>query len=1115
MCPGCTRALPSGLTALHLAAACGSLKTVQILLEYGAQTGTVRMEWRTPLIHAIQHGMSEVAVLLAQNGALDVKDSDGRSALDHAARYGLTEVLAALMDAGCDMSCVDPGSGWNLAHFLARTGQAALLEQAVEDGVVSNAMLAAPDNGGCTPYEVALQNGQAFMAATFESEAWPCATHDPLAGLRYGARYRLDTLFDYLDKGGDASFIFTAPEDPDCGKSLAYLAAESGCHEVLMHLLARGAQTAYSFNGRSRHLLAAAITGGSIKCVDAILKKLTSPPAQVGPDGELALILAVQADNLEMVQALRQRKLPSAVAGEPDKTPLNEAIILGRRDIVKYLLTNVEPDAARAALALAVRKGSTECVPLILAKHPDLDGGEALVPKAIRANQPAVLDQLLEYGALGDKDLGASALGLAASLGRFECVLTLLASGVDPNSLVAGQTPLQAALTNHHFACAEALIERGALSQADTQPAFYVEARRALHTRDRRRLQEILDLAGPSYPLSFTPGSEDDAVLKGYRPLAHQIIACGLGQMLASAPTSYLVADAAGHSGLDVAAALDEVAVLEAARDAGILLSAKNKNGSTPLHTASQQGSTAAIEFLLEAGFNPDDPDAFGRTALHFAISSDAADAVDILLAAGVNVDCISKDGTTPLLLAAQNGDELLVGKLLAHGAHPNLGTFPQTRATPLHEAASRNHHRVVMLLLSQGAAIGKPDGNGDRAIHYAARANALATLRILCSVDQRQLNLANRHGETPLHHAAAGGAMDTLQFLLEKRANRSARRTVDKTAPDAQDLADGVTPLLLAARSGKPEAVRLLHQYHVDFAERDAAERGVHSYAAAGESVDVLRFLDTIGQEGDLTERAQAVAIAAHQNNIPILAFLHQKGVAMDAPALMGMGSGLSAAAGGGHPAATAYLLKCGASPHTLNPNEASPLEEAVMNGRLGPMRLLLEVPGALATKSAQGDTLIHLAVQKNRAAALVLLLLHGAELNASDEAGFTALARAVESGRQDLVEILAGFGANPRLPEKVRASARPHVRGCVAWLDEYCALKERHPSDSRLHIAARMNLRLIGGVLAQIDDPNARNAGGATPMQLVKDPWLRRKLLEYGGVSRAHGNVGEATRI
>lgn len=77
-------------------------------------------------------------------------------------------------------------------------------------------------------------------------------------------------------------------------------------------------------------------------------------------------------------------------------------------------------------------------------------------------------------------------------------------------------------------------------------------------------------------------------------------------------------------------------------------------------------------------------------------------------------------------------------------------------------------------------------------------------------------------------------------------------------------------------------------------------------------------------------------------------------------------------------------------------------------------------------AVRSLQvGQTALHLAVRHGRASTVKLLLAHGANVNAQDQAGTTALISACDRGHADIVRILLQDpDCDVNLTDKVRSS-------------------------------------------------------------------------------------------
>eukprot|EP01111_Echinosteliopsis_oligospora_P016530 TRINITY_DN6906_c0_g1_i1.p1 TRINITY_DN6906_c0_g1~~TRINITY_DN6906_c0_g1_i1.p1 ORF type:complete len:503 (-),score=102.19 TRINITY_DN6906_c0_g1_i1:250-1758(-) len=167
--------------------------------------------------------------------------------------------------------------------------------------------------------------------------------------------------------------------------------------------------------------------------------------------------------------------------------------------------------------------------------------------------------------------------------------------------------------------------------------------------------------------------------------------------------------------------------------------------------------------------------DKFGQTILHIASGEGRDDIVQYCIKKGVSVTEVDKNGWTPLHCAASAGSLATCETLLLKGASPIAASTDGT--TPL---------------------------------HYLARIQWDSELspKVFCSVllkNVSDINILNRHGESPLHQASLKGVDDCASFLLANGAN-----------PNLSSK-QGETPLHFAIRAGKLSCVRVLMEYGAD----------------------------------------------------------------------------------------------------------------------------------------------------------------------------------------------------------------------------------------------------------------------------------------------------------
>lgn len=229
----------------------------------------------------------------------------------------------------------------------------------------------------------------------------------------------------------------------------------------------------------------------------------------------------------------------------------------------------------------------------------------------------------------------------------------------------------------------------------------------------------------------------------------------------------------------------------------------------------------------------------------------------------------------TLLTLAALHPDTRLLRALIGHGANINRVHRGMTTLLAVTRDGCMSRAEAVMVLIANGADIDASDGEGNTALHHAARSTDLAVAADLVGAGA-DANALNRQGLTPLavacrnanwkmaawllqHGARAqveGGepalvaatrlADDDpagVELLLERRARVNAATPQGRTAlmsaameghpritqclleaRAGTDIADqhGVTALMEAARHGATDIVRILLDADADTAPRD-----------------------------------------------------------------------------------------------------------------------------------------------------------------------------------------------------------------------------------------------------------------------------------------------------
>ena len=191
---------------------------------------------------------------------------------------------------------------------------------------------------------------------------------------------------------------------------------------------------------------------------------------------------------------------------------------------------------------------------------------------------------------------------------------------------------------------------------------------------------------------------------------------------------------------------------------------ARNWNGTCPLHLASHNGHMEVVQFLVEHGADPTAQDKDGWTPLHAASYNGHMEVVQFLVEHGADPTAQDKDGRTPLHLASHNGHMEVVQFLVERGADPTAQD--KDGWTPLHLASQNGHIKVVRFLVKHSADPTAQDKDGWTPLHLASANGHIKVLHFLVG-HGADLTAQDKDGRTPLHLASQNGHIEDLHFLV------------------------------------------------------------------------------------------------------------------------------------------------------------------------------------------------------------------------------------------------------------------------------------------------------------------------------------------------------------
>ncbi|CAG4944841.1 unnamed protein product [Colias eurytheme] len=295
---------------------------------------------------------------------------------------------------------------------------------------------------------------------------------------------------------------------------------------------------------------------------------------------------------------------------------------------------------------------------------------------------------------------------------------------------------------------------------------------------------------------------------------------------------------------------------------------------------------------------------------------------------------------------------------------------------TALHYAAEQGHTDIVKLLLDAGSKLDITAGDGLTSLHIAVIKNHIETVKELLSAGSH-VNYKTHEKMTALHFAASRGYLDLVKILVSNGAYLEARDTNERTA------------LYLAAGRGHVDVIKYLIS-----AGANVNGEEIHGYTPLCESVwqrytKVVELLLKSGARITHSHKLLHNAILQGQEDIVTMLVSHGGGINLhndtgDTPLLLAVRlSQISV---------VKILLQKGANANICNSiTGANALHVAVESVKC-PNEFeeliiwLLDYKVDMNTTALTGDTALNRALLLQRDNAAMILIQHGADVNACD---------------------------------------------------------------------------------------------------------------------------------
>jgi len=405
-----------------------------------------------------------------------------------------------------------------------------------------------------------------------------------------------------------------------------------------------------------------------------------------------------------------------------------------------------------------------------------------------------------------------------------------------------------------------------------------------------------------------------------------------------------------------------------------------------PLADAIENKNSTAIRALLEQKVNVNAPQADGMTALHWATYHDDTETVKLLIAAGADAKAANRFGVTPLSLACASGNTAIVELLLEAGADPSA-TLPGGE-TALMTASRTGRLGPVKALLARGVDVNARERKGQTALMWAAAEGHAEIVDALLKAEA-DFRTPLPSGFTPLFFAVREGRSDVVFRLLAAGCDINETMRPERRSGPARSRA--TSPLILAVENGHFELAAILLSAGADPNDRPAGFTALHAIPSVRKPIRGDGDPPPIGS-GHLSSLDMARQLVAHKADINSRLEKGESGRGRFTTT--GSTPFLLAARACDVPLMR-LLIDLGADPQLPNADNCPPLLAAAGVGALG-----------------DGDEAA--GTEEEAVEACRLLLELGADINAVDKNGETAMHGAAYQNRWQLVQLFEERGAD-----------------------------------------------------------------------------------------------------
>ncbi|KAH0558812.1 hypothetical protein GP486_004548 [Trichoglossum hirsutum] len=1047
-------------TALHWAARSGSAEVTRLLLRAQANPFALDKHGRSALILAAElRRVEAVKTLLDDRSDPTTRDKDGKSALDLAATKGFDEVVLELLKSPKMEDDKATERALKLAAEEAHLSVSIMLyekikDSSLRDSTVPTILFSAATASASTlvierlikmvtnPNHQDKDGRTALMLAVLNRKR---LLFDKLLGLEANPDLQDNEkrtalmMAAKIDDSESVEALLRANANPNVQDKEDYTALHYAAErEGVRSVRALRNSGATDFNVRdSRNRTALHIAMEKLPTASRSLLYFHYRPRTRGnniwyyllrsgakpniqdKEGQTPLHWAVRKGRMDIAIALFDSLSNSVNLDIPDaegRTPLLLAAERAYCDMVDLLLQDYEfqPDVqdktGRTPLLLAAEGGDVESVSVLLASHanPNLADKLSRTPllQAARNGHMMVVDELIgnqkAKPTIDARDnMGRTALLLAAENGHARIVESLLREGASPSIVdYEGKRAWQKAMDKGHASVVDSLLFRL------DKPTQDMEAvNEALLLASRRGWTELVKVllkqeADVTFKSSEGRTALHMAVMGGHHEVVQMLLGKGISIVIKDRNDRTALMQATEHG-------FESIVELLLAREE-VITDIDGWMGPEALRCAAEKGNKGIVSRLLQSNVNPNAVDSARRTAMVLAAANGNREIVDFLLQQHADAEIQDNQSRTALHHAAWGGYDDVVKSLLEYGADVNA--LDNRKQSALHLAAERASRRVVELFLEKGANANVKSIDGQTVLHRAAWGGSREVVKLLRKSGADPF-IRDDLNNKPWQVAAEKGHESTVKTLLEE----------EKSVCD--ELISKKKGLVFAAQKGYTAIAEALLNKGAEAMVKDqdgltplhwAAKRGDH------EMVELL-----INRDGSINaldnQRRTPLCLGVLEGRATVVHMLLQRGADPNIPGEMGR-TVLHLAAQNGNWEIVRILDNHKADPHARDNQKQKAWLLAAEAGYHQITRLLLKREVDLNPQNQRIEELFLQMAARGFTSMVQLLLEIKVNKDAKDRLGRVAIGLAAEMEKDEIVELLLKWGANPGIPDSNR---------------------------------------------------------------------------------------------